>query len=670
MDVLWSNVPPRRRRAVAAAVLLALLLFAGVVAAATGPPAVATDLGASQRLSERQLDALTVGDPKSKVLDAIEALADLDATQRDDASTRDPDRYDVLLVDAEGLSPRRLESQPDIERHFEAGRRVLVFNVTRRDHLALQEYTGFEIPEGDDGLRSEAFLFGQGFRNGLEQVEMVDAGRIRPLGAKKIGGLRLRQLRNEEAVDFARTVLRRLADRPRPTAKPAERCRGASEIVCEAYLQHAGWSYTDKGSRALPNGYWTKGGRGTDFVPQPGKQNSSWKMEHIFDVYLGREGSKDNQIVSYELRGSFSPAETDPSGGGQQQIFFHMFDPFSDTGKSDCPGGCPPLYYERAWWTGYADVRANPGGAAAGKLTYDDHNPKTVNGEKTYTHNSEFEVGFTGGPSFTAAEGPGGSANLSLGWRVGDSTSHTVKDWGVDGNRTRDRVDWTFSARNDCDVRPGRYKQRDCFEDNPVGKPDIPKQPNPLSLGELELNTNGHWHTSSLLTGNDAKLDFDYGTSVTLADTFCYRGFIAFCFGSDNRDLKTTGGGPNAKLTQNLDLSVVNPIPYKLTLSPNPANGAAKQKVNGVVELDRAVTNPNGVDLVVISNREQAQVAGGQETGGRTYKVIDVAKGAKKAEFQLNTNRNGVAPNDEVTVTVRALIGSQSREVALVIRRP
>ncbi len=550
-------------------------------------------------------------------------------------SRRAEQRQDLLIVDGDALSPRRMARAARLRRLVAAGKWVLALNLGRAHHRrAIARETGFQPGSGHP---SAAFLFRRTTVGGEPRVEMVDVPTLRPHGASHQGKRRRKQARARLARRTARIVDQSIAtgqlSAPGAPKPPAP---GDSQVPPE--LQHVGWTYSVIGQATPKDGYWTahKGDSGLIFYPQPGKQTVSWTMNHSFDVYLDNgEGHPqgNRQIVTYALDGQVSPKL--PS-----ENFFHMNDDFEvGTNKG--------YHLEKAWWTGGVASDVSPTPATDQRLTWQASEPQTPNADTQYTSGQAFEVGFSG-----SKEG----AEVSGSYTVSNEKSYSVPDWGVQNNTTGNELNWIFTARNPCDPRQGHYDVDKCFKSQAFTD-RTPEQPNELSLGQLQIHTNGRWVSKGLLEGGNSTLTFQVNTPIGLVDTYC-DDFQFFACPPPHRLKQETVVGPKTQ-TYSFDADVVNPITIaSLKLAPNPANGTDLEKVTGTVQLESKALMDTSV--VIYSDSKNAVVGG--PSGGGSQRTITIPQGQKSADFQIRTNDNNLSPGGHTTAAITAFYAEPTTE--------
>lgn len=542
-------------------------------------------------------------------------------------------RYDLLVMDGDELSPRRMAHRKELKRFASRHRWTLAVDVGNRHHKrALERETGFSVTKPGRPHNSDAFLFRRTRLNGSGAVVMFDAhpfgGLPKELTKKERHRARKRKARNT-AREIAKYVTASKAKLTR-LAAPGGAAPGDGGIPAE--LQHVLWSYTVQGSGQTPDAYYTEG-YNSDFRydPAPAIQHltPNWTLTHTFNVYLDNSTQHpqgDKQIVTYDLNG-----EVNPRSPGEPWV--HMYDNFRR-------GTATNIQMERAWWTGMVGNTVTPDGATNGKLLWQASEPANPNAETSYSSGHDFTVGFEG-------SNEGGGINASYG--VHDEQSHTVQDWGVENRGSQNNLDWRFSARHPCDARPDHYDETQCFNVGPSLA--LPQEPNDLSRGQMQVATSARWNTKSVLDGSDGQLSFTVDDPIQIDDSVCeFWGFGTFACNVGNRAVNRYDTGPGPQ-TFTIDASVVNPVPIKsLTFSPAQANGAANETVTGTITLDHAV----GTDTSIVMYSDSNNAPLGVPSSGFSSKVITVPKGQDSGTFTTTTNDNGLSPGGHVTANITA----------------
>jgi hypothetical protein len=564
---------------------------------------------------------------------------------------RHPHRFDVLIVDGHSSTPAELDrAQEAIDEFVAKGGAALMLDVSSADfRRSLNAVTGFHAPRRRGGRASEALLVRRSVANGVPRMEMLDLPQLAPRG-RRLSAQRRRAAERKQADRFGALVAREVRKEagPAPEEPSATAAQAGGGIPPD--VQHVGWTYREVGSSTPRDPYWTQQTRRVFQLitpPARGRQTASWTMTHQFDVYLDNGGGNPEgnfQEVTYSLNGQFAPK-------GNAERFQYMFEPF----QIDC---CTK-FMERAWWTAYASQSVEPDEATDKRLVWEASAPSTPNAETTYTSGNSFEIGF----SASKSEGPGISASYS----VSNERSNSVPDWGVENQGSGNFLQWLFSARNNCDVRTAAASAG-CFQPGFPSGDRTPREPNPLSLGQLQLNASGRWRTRAPLdTPSKGLLTFTVWTYVTLADTFCLTWDVFQC---DNvrTPLFRTGPGPRRV---SFDVSKVVPVGVKdVTLTPNPANGAANQTVTGTVTLKRPARMDTGTNVTIYSDSPNA-VVGPPVGGGQTSKTtITIPEGETKGTFTVRTNDNRLKPGERTTAQITAFYSDSTISQLVVNGRP
>jgi hypothetical protein len=611
------------RRSIIAAMTITVMALFGPAAAAAAPPQASPGLPAliSGRAGSPVLNAMRSG----KVRFNVDSSGAAPGTAA--APYKNRGRYKVLIVDGDNLSARGLASQAAVQHFLDSGRWVLALDLGHGHfRRAIKRLTGFK-----GVANSRVFLFRRTVVDGTPTVQMLNAPRLLP---REAGGLP--QATRQQVID---AEANRVDDMIHATLTteganlPGEVVPGAAASGIPDELQHVNWSYTVTGSTTLPHGYWWQNAQREApifHVPSAGSQTASWTMTHSFDVYLDNGNGKpqgNNEIVTYNLDGEFSPKLPD-------QTFSQMFNGFW-VGFNEKPG----LPLERAWWTGMIGDSVDPNPETEDALVWQASEPQTPNEETEYTSGDEFEVGFSGSNK---------GAEISGSYKWSSEKTNKIPDWGVENEGNGDRLDWLFSSRNGCDVRPGTYSDTQCFN---VGafKDGTPNLPPDLSRGQVQVHTSARWKTKGLLSPDHGELSFNVATPITLVDTYC-EPWHAFDVSCARRKHTTKLVGPPSQ-TYAFDANAVVPIPVEaVLLTPNPANGAKDQEVVGTVVLKR----PAAMDTNVIIFSDSPNAAVGAPEGRGSRRTIRIPKGSTTGTFKVQTNDNGLKPGEHVTANVTA----------------
>jgi hypothetical protein len=605
---------PGIRGSLLVAVVLAALLLAAPAAGAEG----------STSARRAKVEALVVKRAASPLLRALRARLggrlELDRTSAPPPRRAAPKRlrrYDLLIVDGDNLSPRRLAHNKLLARAAARGIWVLALDV-RPGHFrrALRRHTGFNA-RGRRRKGSRMFLFRRTMAGGSPRVQMIEAQSLAPRHSARLPKRRRRQLTKSGARRIAGTVQAALRNR-----LPGQGGQ-ASEAGIPPELQHVGWSYTRVGHQKMPRGWWSvkRGKEKLIGVPKPGSQTAVWSITHNFDVYLDNSPGHPQgnyQIVSYEIDGEFTPK----SAGSQ---FVQMNNPFQV--------GFNKLFLERAWWTGAFGIEVRPEGGADRVLSWQASQPETPDSTTTYSSGNSFKVGFS---ASSKGGGIGGS------YKVSNEKSYSVPDWGVQNLGSGNELKWEFSSRS-CDIRTGHYHEAGCFK-NCCNRTTL--RPNELSLGQFQAHASGWWKTEKPLPAS-SRLEFFVGTPIVVADTYCEEYAVVACLGR-----KVSGSIAYVEPRRyQIDAGAVDPVPIaSFGLAPNPANGGRKQKVTGTVKLAR----PAAIDtnVVVYSNSGNAIVGRPIDGGPGNQTTITIHKGQSTGTFSILTNDNNLGRHGHTTAAI------------------
>jgi hypothetical protein len=538
-----------------------------------------------------------------------------------------PRRYHLLIADGDQLSPRQLARRPEVGPFLAAGRWVLALDV-RPGHqsIGLSRHTGFSaLPASGRRARRTGLLIARGRVGATHRIFMVDLPRLGPYGPnpRRSQGARVRRRGARDAARLVGAAVRaRVAD---VLAQSAPH----DDDGLPPEVQHVAWTFVQSASQNPPNGSWTGDRQGIG-VPTPGDQESSWTVNHDFDVYLDNGAGRPQgnfQVLTYNVSGEFNPA----AGG----IFFHMNDPFKIGFTQD-------KILEKAWWTGGVTVGLRPLDTGTDQaLIWQANDPATPNEENSYTSGDDFEIGFS------SEEGPNAS------FTVNNERENTVPDWGVQSQTQRNNLVWQFTARSPCDTRQQISGQNGCFAEN-FGQNGTPNQPNALSLGQFQFATSARWRTTGVLSGDAANLTFFGGVGMSVVDTYCQLWLLYWCDPQRNGQPFDTGPLATAGPTMfTIDVSAVNPIPVQsLTLSPNPANGSAQQPVTGTLTLQRAA--PMDLTVLISSNSQNAVVGPPIQGGPGSSTTVEIPKGQTTGTFAVQTNDNGLRAGAHTTAAITA----------------
>jgi hypothetical protein len=600
------------------------LLVLGVCAALL-PPAAASGAGASASTRHRgqAYNALIVKHAANPVLRALRARLgrrlQVDRTSAPPSSKAAPgklSRYDLLIVDGDNLSPRRMAHTRALSRFAVSGRWVLALDL-RPAHFrrALYRHTGFRARGG--AKRSRMFLFRRTTVEGSPQVQMIEARSLAPQAGARLSRRRRRRQAAQEAGRVAGLVQGALGNQvPGQSTAP-----GTSGIPPE--LQHISWSYTEPGHAKPPNGVWTEAygkKHGID-VPSPGSQTASWTVNHNFDVYLDNSPTHPQgnfQFVSYEVNGEFTPKS-------EGEEFFQMY--------RQAQVFAAKRNLERAWWSGEVGVVLRPW---SGGLVWQASQPATPDAETTYTSGNTFKVGFS------ASEKGGG---ISGSYAVSNEKSYSVPDWGVENQGSGNRLLWRFTSRK-CDVREGHYSEGKCFNDC-TGCDGTPLLPSDLSLGQVQVHASAWWKTKRLLPPT-ADLEFNTQVPLVLMDSYCGE-WIVVCVDRTltSRAFNLIGN------TYTIAAGAVDPVPVEsFSLAPNPVNGSANTPSFGTVKLKEAA--PIDTSVVVYSDSGNAVVGPPIDGGPGSQRTITIPKGKSVGTFKILTNDNGLKRRGHTTADISA----------------
>ncbi len=619
--------PPVDRRAASPAPRVLLLVAAIACLGAILPqPASA---------APERTRTLVIKEAHNPVFKALKRTTRLSVDRSPPRGGRHGRKYDLLVLDGDGLSARRMARLRELRSFANGGRWVLALDVGSRHHRkALAKHTGFEaLAEGEH--RSRSFLFRHTVVDGVPRTLMLDTERLRPTGTHSVGPRQRRKSSRKEAKRVAGMIADRLEASDEKLAQAAgvadPSAPQGADVPDEAL--RVGFNYAVTGSNHPRNAAFACG--------DTGYQVATWTMNHNFTVYLDNSVTHpqgDFQIVTYDLSGSFNPVG--------QGSFYNMTQTCTLAGGAQVPR-------DRSWWTGVLDSSVGPADAATdGKLTWQANQPNTPNREGTASSEESFTVGI-------ATEGTEGTINTTYTAEHGKSFS--IPDWGVISNTSGNRASWEFSSRHKCDPRSSSDPIDNCFGDDV--KIGYPNYPNDLSRGQIQVYTSARWRTKQLLDTGNGTVAFNVDTPVTLVDIACPSIELNVCWRS-GRSVDNYRTGPSAQ-KYTFDASDAVPVPIKsVDLDPTSANGAKNQKVTGTVTLESP--SPFTTQVVIFSSKENA-VVGQPVTDQITQGTATINKGATKGTFTIQTNDNHLATGRRVTAYITAFYGDAFDPVPLVV---
>jgi hypothetical protein len=579
---------------------------------------------------------LVIKKAHNPVFKALKRTTDLSVDRSPPRGGRRGGKHDLLVLDGDALSARKMSRRRELHGFANSGRWVLALDVGSRHHRrALAKRTGFEaLAEGRH--RSRSFMFRHAVVDGVPRTLMLDTERLRPTGTHSVSPGKRRKSTRKEASRVAGLMADRLEASEGELAQVAGVAAPSppqgADVPDEAL--RVGYSYVVTGSNHPRNGAYACG--------DPGYQVATWTMNHNFTVYLDNSVAHpqgDFQIVTYDLNGSFNPI-----GQGN---FYNMNQTCTLAGGAQVPR-------DRSWWTGLVNSTVAPADTATdGKLTWQANQPNTPNREGTASSEETFTVGI-------ATEGTEGTINAS--YTADHGKSFSIPDWGVISNTSGNRASWEFSSRHKCDPRSNQDPADNCFgEDVKIGYPNYP---NDLSRGQIQVDTSARWRTKRLLDRGNGTLAFNVDTPVTVFDIACTSINLNICFPGSGRTVDNIRTGPSVQ-TYKFDASDAVPVPIKsVDLEPATANGAKNQKVTGTVTLDSP--SPFTTKVVIFSSKENA-VVGQPVTDQITQGTATINKGDTKGTFTIQTNDNHLASGRRVTAYITAFYGDAFDPVPLVV---
>src|SRR5262249_5601116 len=118
--------------------------------------------------------------------------------------------HNLLIVDGDTLSPKRMARNKLLKKFSKSGRWVLALDVGSKHHSrALADATGFQaLAQGKH--TSRAFLFRQAVINGIPTMTMLDSERLTPGEPKAVGRKQRRKSKRAEAKRVANLIAQRI----------------------------------------------------------------------------------------------------------------------------------------------------------------------------------------------------------------------------------------------------------------------------------------------------------------------------------------------------------------------------------------------------------------------------------------------------------------------------
>jgi len=548
-------------------------------------------------------------------------------------------RHDLLVVDGDHLSAGKMARRKELRNFSNQGRWVLALDLESNHHSrAIAKRTGFEaLADGEH--TSRAFLFRHAIINGVPTEVMLDSERLRPTGTKGSGKGKRRKSTRREVRRIAKMVAERIraddeelaqiagvADQPAASAAPPE-------AIKAAYVMDA-----VKLSHHPPDGHYSS--------LDHGYQVTSGVMNHTFTVYLDNSTQNpqgNHQVVTYDLSGTFSPAQNRAS-------FWHMDQTYNF-------GAGINRVVDRGWWTGSIGSGVKPADAAtSGKLSPQATKPETENGQTTVSSEDSFSVGYSTESGVTA--------NYS----VSHGKSTEVKDWGVVNGTSGNTAGWQYYQQSPC--HPAAFNntssppdgQRSCF-DYGLGKPGMPNEPTQLSLGAMNVEASARWNTKGMLQPGQTELSFLVDTPVTLYEHTCTNTLLTFCiqYEMDSNVLQPP------PVTYKFDTADALPIPVKSVQLDAAKVTTKNQDVHGTVTLERKA--PVDTSMVVTSNKQNAYL-GTPISDQISRAEVDISKGQTQGTFTVKTNFNGLDAGDAVTAYITPFYAKTFTPQRLIIERP
>ena len=201
------NPKPRLRVvAIICAAVGAATALSPAAAADPLPPALAHPSTAhTAKARARKIRALVIKHAHSSILTALKRRLGsrlvVRSTRRSRARAAATRRYDLVIVDGDDLSPRRMARRSELGQFLAAGRWVLALDTRAAHHMrALSRHTGLttlpRIGRRTERHRRPMFLFARGRVGHSQRTFIVDIRTLSPSGS---GHLRPRQRRRARA---------------------------------------------------------------------------------------------------------------------------------------------------------------------------------------------------------------------------------------------------------------------------------------------------------------------------------------------------------------------------------------------------------------------------------------------------------------------------------------
>jgi FG-GAP-like repeat len=335
------------------------------------------------------------------------------------------------------------------------------------------------------------------------------------------------------------------------------------------------------------------------------------------------------------------------------------------------------------------------------------YEPTTPNERATYSTGTDTTIGI----QLSAPDAGGG---LSANRTVTQSETTTIPSWSWESRAdpASRSFRWLFSARTPCDARPTGEHGR-CFEFSDGDGVSV-KRPAQTSLDAIRTSAYGRWDARVAapgqqpayqpLAGSDGSLRFRLSSPITLIDSHCTFEGQLLCEPPGGWTPYVLNSAPH---DYSIDPSVVNPCPDSDLRTCEPvfkpelfrcdkwekksgraaecvnlgakigrgdaANGYEEEKVVGRITLAKKATDPNGVQVIVTSDRRNAQLQRGSNEGNLTRGTVTIDPGQKTGTFVLLTNDDEpirCTGERSVTATIRAFYVRPADGAQLRVERP
>lgn len=274
-------------------------------------------------------------------------------------------------------------------------------------------------------------------------------------------------------------------------------------------------------------------------------------------------------------------------------------------------------YDETSDFIGGTATGVTPGGDGD-SWVLQDSKPETVNKETTISSGVSFNVGFTGN-----------EPSASFGYS--NSITTTVTDWKEDNQSVGNRPSWWYRAAYpfDMDVGYGCGGGQYIWHDGCYLYP----APADLSLDTSQFHGEAVWRTPTIQSSWVPLYTSTFMRVIALA---CVENGGLGCYKDANSYADVIMND-----TYQINMNAVLPVPFKsLTFSPS-ASVKGGMAVTGTLTVDGPVPVDTKVSLV------------SDETNASVPPSVTIKQGDSSADFQIDTNANGVAPGGQVVATIK-----------------